>query len=259
MSVLEILRPDFRKQRDKPKIRVLLGVPCYRYMPAQTCRFITAMILHVARHRPEIELNTYFTDEMPVAECLHCSLEGKQDNGARNRMAETAIKENCDYLVMVDSDMDFGTGSDGSLLAKLLDQDRDIIAPLFIRRSAPYDLMAKRYLKEAGGYVSIAPEEAATMDTIEVHGVGFGMVAIKVDLLRRLPKPHFVFEMVNGVWTAEDLNFCSKARKQGFKVWCDTSILIDHLGGHRYRPQDGVVVEQRRRERDAQERRVRAA
>lgn len=61
---------------------------------------------------------------------------------------------------------------------------------------------------------------------IEVDAVGFGALLMQRDVLKRVPSPHFSFEMGAG----EDIYFCVKAKAAGVRIWLDGSYRLGHIG-----------------------------
>ncbi len=147
---------------------------------------------------------------------------------ARERLGDSALEMDCDYLFMVDDDM----LCPPDLFYQLAAHDKDIVAALAFTRNPDHKPVIYQTLE---GYdpVSNASYGLTKMvmnypkdQLVECDGVGFGAVLIKTEVLRKVPKPWF-FGMEQ---TGEDVAFCNKAKKAGFRVWMDTSIKLGHLG-----------------------------
>lgn len=66
----------------------------------------------------------------------------------------------------------------------------------------------------------------------EVDATGAACLAIKREVLEKMKKPYFKFEFdpETGVRTfGEDFYFCAEAKKLGYKIYVDTSIVTDHM------------------------------
>lgn len=62
----------------------------------------------------------------------------------------------------------------------------------------------------------------------EVDAVGFGCVMMKVQVLKDvMEKENSWFNPYPGF--GEDLSFCIRAKKSGYRIWCDSSIKVGHL------------------------------
>ena len=77
----------------------------------------------------------------------------------------------------------------------------------------------------------------------ECDGLGTGFLLIKKKVLTALFDKKFVakngfpfnfMQKKDGNDIGEDLAFCLRARKKGFKVWCDPSIPLRHVGEQSY-------------------------
>jgi len=144
---------------------------------------------------------------------------------ARNLAVETAIKGNADYILWIDDDMWIPPNT--HILEKLLDHDKDIVAPLFFVRRPPYmPLLFKRKVMADGMYTTFNNIMDYEPGLHQVDGIGFGVVLTKVDVFRRLEPPYFVMSDTFG----EDLFFCNKAINANFKIYCDTTIKVGHIG-----------------------------
>ena len=148
-------------------------------------------------------------------------------------------------MFMMDSDMD---SDEPLMLAKLLSHNVDIASPLFVRRSAPFDVLAMRYKKEENLWSAISVKEQRSRKLVEVDAVGFGCVLINMNVIKDMKFPWFVFEIFRGRRLPEDLNFCRKARRRGYRIYADTSLHLDHIGEHRYRVKEGTDLQEMREE-----------
>lgn len=143
---------------------------------------------------------------------------------SRNHLAEIAIKGEYDYILWLDSDMVFPA----DLLERLMEdiKDRDMVCGLYYRRQVPYSPVAFQKLERDGNTVSHEDLEDHPGEIFEVAGCGFGVVLMRTD---------FLFEMPGGWFTpmegvGEDCAFCIRFREHGFKIHCDPTIPIGHVG-----------------------------
>src|SRR6267142_1315026 len=146
---------------------------------------------------------------------------------ARERLAEGALELGAQWLLMIDDDM----LCPHDLFFKLVDNDKDICAPLAFTRNPNHKPVA--YETREGfdettrtrygftRYIENYPRNTL----FECDAVGFGAVLIKTDVLKKIPKPWF-FGMAQ---TGEDVTLCTKARRAGFRVWMDSRIKLGHL------------------------------
>lgn len=146
---------------------------------------------------------------------------------ARERIADTALSLNADYLFMIDDDMT----APPDLFELLYRHDVDIVAPLAFTRYPPhkpvlyelkngYDAIEnKKY------YINYPILDYPRNTLVQCDAVGFGSVLIKTDVFRSMKKPWFMTTSGAG----EDIHFCWSAGEAGKKIFMDTSIRLGHL------------------------------
>lgn len=149
---------------------------------------------------------------------------------ARNILAHKAIMDGFDRVLWIDSDMRF----DHDLLIRLgkhLDDGKEMVCGLYFTRKAPhrpciYKVLGQR--KEGEGVIPVADSftDYPKDSVFEVQGCGFGAVLMTVDLIKRVGA--LPFWPLEGF--GEDFSFCLRARQQSAKIWCDSSVKVDHLG-----------------------------
>jgi len=143
---------------------------------------------------------------------------------ARNTLA---LDFKGDYIFFIDDDvlppMD--------TLVKLLKHDKDIVAGLYFAKQRPhFPQMFRKSKKAKGRYDSII--EYPKDDLLEIDACGAGCMLIKKEVFDKLKKPFFQYipRGENTPRMGEDFYFCEKAKKAGFKIYCDTSIVCKHIG-----------------------------
>lgn len=183
----------------------------------------------------------------PVGEARFSLTASSLVYDARNNLAKQAIREGCDRILWLDSDMEFP----GDLMQRLaadLDEGRDFVSGLYFRRRAPlapvvYKQVDYRQSPEGALTPQAVPYDDYPKDSIiEVAGVGFGccMMTTKVveDMMKQFGLP---FSPILGF--GEDLSFCLRLTKMGIKMYCDTSIKCNHIGFYEYGESDYIAQE----------------
>ena len=136
-----------------------------------------------------------------------------------------------DYLLFIDDDQTF-TEAD---VLKIIQAQKPVIAGTVYMRIPPYRTCLFKWaseedrLKHEAGDKSIGLQNQEGFEgrgIIEVDAVGFGFVCIQTEVLRKTPKPWFTWE-TGGL--GEDITFCLKAKKAGFKIYAHTDIDIGHM------------------------------
>ena len=144
---------------------------------------------------------------------------------SRNLIVEHALEIGYDYILWVDSDMILPKDT----LLKLMAHNKDIVSGVYSYKVLHAEnCVAKRFIPtEEDTYEDISIKEIReTNGLIEIDGIGFGCVLTKVSIFKDIEKPYFKYEPDMG----EDIYFCRKAQKAGYKIYLDTSILAGHVG-----------------------------
>lgn len=146
---------------------------------------------------------------------------------ARNFMAQWAIEEKVDYLLMVDSDM--VPPVDG--LSNLLSNDVEVCLGWAVRGTSDDGLTSVVKLGRSLSDCYYASEIGA-MDgpLLEVRACGMCFALISTEVLGRFPRPWFEYhDRRDGSGISEDFDFCMKCGNAGVKVWVDTRVGCGHI------------------------------
>ena len=141
------------------------------------------------------------------------------------RAFEHAVEEGADWILALDYDsmptaeqLDHMLGVFGSRA------DIDALAPLQMRRGQDYPLMTQAGTKEV----------EITGEPLKVHTAHFGMTLLRVDSLKKLPKPWFCSKPdAKGEWSDDrqddDIWFWHQWRLSGNTIYIDPEARIGHL------------------------------
>lgn len=150
---------------------------------------------------------------------------------AREMIAEKAIELGCDWLLFIDDDSVFQP----QVLEQLLSHDVDIVSGLVFQRKSPfYPCIFK--LDDKNGNKDLYMLECIDKGLTEIDATGMAFTLIKTKIFKSIPRPWFVWgDKSLGIYVdkgglGEDLSFCIKAKRAGFKVYCDTDINVTHIG-----------------------------
>lgn len=194
-------------------MRTMIAIPCMDMVHTDFCRCLVGL------EKPE------------GTETVFCQSSLIYD--ARNTLAEMAIERGFDRVLWLDSDVTF----DPDLIRRLgehLDLGKDFVTGLYFSRRAPSHpvIYSSLYLaREAGKQRAVADhfDDYPRDDIFKVAGCGFGAVMMTVPMLRRVQEASALpFFPATGF--GEDLSFCLRATALGFKIWCDSSIKLGHVG-----------------------------
>lgn len=160
---------------------------------------------------------------------------GYQIDQIRNLIAEWG--KHHDYLFCVDSDIVLPNDT----LLKMIGWDVDVVSGLYIQRIPNTHTLEIYEDNGHGGVTNILWDNIKQrIGLMEIAGCGFGCVLINSNVLKQMEYPHFVYRSAisHANTYSEDVYFCQKAREAGFKIWCDTTILCDHVGSYTFKVQD---------------------
>lgn len=137
-----------------------------------------------------------------------------------------------DYLFSVDSDIAFPKDT----LKKLLQHDVDMVSGVYRQRKTQ-QILEIYVPNEHGGMVNVPYDLIKDKGLVSIVGCGFGCVLIKREVFEKIPYPQFFYHeaLDHNNTVSEDVDFCMKATKSGSKIYCDPTILCDHIGSATYR------------------------
>lgn len=148
-------------------------------------------------------------------------------SSARNRVVADLDK---DFLMFVDSDIIFPADA----IKKLLLANKDIIGGLYYKKGDG-NMPVAAIIDEDGEHHCIkeVPDKVFEVDAI---GTGFLLIkktvfdAFTAEKRKELGDPFNFWTKPDGGEDSEDWSFCRRAKKLGFKIWCDPTIEIGHIG-----------------------------
>lgn len=201
-------------------MHITIGLPLYNVMPIESfLSFIN--LIHETLNLVGIEKLSY----------SFINIKGLPVDQARNQIAKKFLEEKeSDYLLFLDSDMTFPQ----NLIKRLLAIDGDISSALAFKKWVPHlpTIYVQRNDEKFHSLVDYEPNKI-----IEVDACGMACCLIKRKVFEVIEQPFFKFEEIINRDTktieilGEDLSFCKKVRKTGFKIKVDTGLIAGHIGG----------------------------
>lgn len=160
----------------------------------------------------------------------------------RNLIADWVVK-GYDYLFSVDSDIAFAPDT----LAKMLAHDVDMVSGLYIQRKPGEHILEIYEPTATGGSTHMDYSKLRGKGLTEVVGCGFGCVLVKAEVFKAIGYPHFKYHSAldHRYTVSEDTDFCIKARRKGFKIYADPSILCSHTGSWTFKVGQGYKEDTR--------------
>lgn len=157
-----------------------------------------------------------------------CLVEGSLIYDARDMIAQYAVNNDFDYILYADSDMVF----DSEDLNKLLAHDQDIVSGLYVTRNGEKHNVAYKEVITRRRWPYRQPKlihDTQSEGYSPVAAIGFGFCLIKTSVIKSMLKRYkSLFEPKWGV--GEDIAFCLRARKCGYKIYVDRDVKLGHIG-----------------------------
>ena len=197
-------------------MKVLLGMPCIKNIPVKT---VGSLLRTVKQGSVDAML-----------------MEGSLVYDSRDTIANTAVQNDYDYVLYADSDMIF----DKSDLDKLLSHNADIVSGLYITRHGENQNVSYSKITTRRRFPFRSPKlehDTLTLGYSEIAAVGFGFCLIKCEVIKGMLKRYkSLFEPKWGV--GEDIAFCIRAKKCGYKIMIDRDVKLGHIGETVYGDRD---------------------
>lgn len=166
-----------------------------------------------------------------VGDCLLSFMMSSLVYDSRNKLVGQALKMEADYIMWFDSDMIFEPDTMERLLKDIEENDLDIVTGLYFNRRPPFTPVLFSELDEENGGATWDDYNKYPKDSLfEVAGCGFGCVLMKTDVLFDIAGKEGPtwFSPIGNI--GEDCAFCIRARRYGYKIMCDSSVKLGHVG-----------------------------
>lgn len=167
-------------------------------------------------------------------QCVFDFVRGYDCATARNNIAQQAINEESDFVLMVDNDVVLPSDA----LVNLLDGQKDVCLGYYAHRNAQNVYDGKTSVCRPGEYnytwqypaIELREMRERGEYKVQIHGGGMGCALIRTELFKRFEYPWF--DWVNykdrGV-LSEDLYFCEQCNKAKIPIYTDTRVGCGHL------------------------------
>lgn len=145
---------------------------------------------------------------------------------ARNLMAQWALEEGVDKLLMVDSDMVLPKDA----LSRLLDNDVDVCLGWYVHGTSDAETNMVKWGGRGYGDCFTASELAGMSGRVRVRAGGLGCALVDTGVFGRFQRPWFEYrDFKDGSALSEDYDFCRKCDAAGVPVWVDASVACGHI------------------------------
>ena len=147
---------------------------------------------------------------------------------SRDAIARYAVDNDYDYVLYCDSDMVF----DKDNLMRLLSHNVGICSGLYVTRAGERKNVAYKKIITRRRFPYRQPKlivDDTSSGFGPVSACGFGFCLVKCSVLKCMYKYYkSLFEPFKGV--GEDIAFCIRAKRIGFKTFIDRDVKLGHVG-----------------------------
>ena len=157
---------------------------------------------------------------------------------ARNVIASNAINDGFDRVLWLDSDMMVPKDAMKRLAAHL-NAGKEMVSGLYFgRRNRCNPMIQDKLDWSASPDGNVSVESTSYLDfpknaLFEIAGCGFGCVMTSVRILKDMVEKYGApFTPMLGM--GEDVSFCWRARQHGYKIYCDSTLTLGHIGQYVY-------------------------
>jgi len=195
-------------------MKICVLQPTYRYISVQTYMSMVNLLNHFLTKGDLIQYA--ISDQVKI-------------DHVRNHLVGQVLNSGMDfdYVLWIDSDSVFSVQQ----VEELIKHDKDIVSGLYYKRRAK-DLEAVAFQDVGDKYISIIPESGLQ----EVEAVGFGFILMKQKVIEEMFKEYgirqFEFQYFDesNEYKSEDITWCERVKKLGYKIWLDADCRIGHYG-----------------------------
>ena len=179
--------------------------------------------------------------DIQIGSICGCSVVSR----ARNLLAKDMLESKCDFLLFIDSDINFEPDDIFRLMAWGTDPKKGIVAAVPRTRNE-----SKVYIATLD-YDTNGDLTMNGMGLVRAKRVATAFMLVRREVFETLEKKHpewayydsktdrtlscmFDFQLADEGYIGEDFLFCDRVRSHGFEVWIDPSITLGHMGVQEY-------------------------
>ena len=197
--------------------RILIAVPCHEMVHADFTRSLMEL------ERPE---DAEIGFSMITATLIYT---------ARTLIANKAVEMGFDKVLWIDSDMTFPPDTLIRLSRDMDEHDLDMVCGIYFTRKTPVMPSIHKHLHweiREDGWVDTDCRCYTDYPENSLFGIaccGFGCVMTSARLLKDMNEKYgSPFYPLMGM--GEDTTFCWRATRNGYRIFCDSSVKIGHIG-----------------------------
>ncbi len=201
-------------------MKIAIGVPCPELIPISFAKNL-------------IEIITTTSKMKGLESLVMIDAQGVRTDKNRNTILKKVLDGGFDYILWLDADMIFPP----DIILTYMDVSFDVIGCLYFKRRHPF--MPIGYVKGDNPlrpFKILNPDEIPEHSVLEVDGLGFGGMMVKLDVYRSMGDDmwmnydsgfHLPFENEHSL--THDLVFCRKAQEYGYKILLHSDVRPAHI------------------------------
>lgn len=199
--------------------KVFIALPIRRYIEPECLETIYTKIYR--------ENDTYIIGDF-------CQMRGSPNiYMQRYNLAQRFLKTDCDYYLYLDTDQTIV--SPDNAIELMVQADKDILSPIIVRRFFPHlpaCISKERYSRiRKGQDQGFFEDFRQYKDPFEVYYCCGGLVLIKRKVIEQVKDPFKpVYDERTKDLLSVDYSLFYKAKKLGFRCWCDPRLTVAHIG-----------------------------
>lgn len=154
---------------------------------------------------------------------IQSKAHGQSPARNRNLIIGQALEHDCTHIMFIDDDVQVPL----DIIPRLLVHDKDIVTGLYLMRNFPHQPIIFDKSLDDGRCLNHFMAEGET-GLIPIVNCGLGAVLIKTEVFKKMPKPWITLGEAEPDHWCDDISFFNRARKLGFKLYCDLTVLVGH-------------------------------
>jgi len=196
-------------------MKLLIAVPCMDYLDVAFVRSLTALVQKLTRDGVDFELR------LRDGSLVYC---------ARDDLSFEAFHEGFTHVLWLDSDIVF----DDDIFDRLYKTGKSFVSGVCRSRRRSFGYCVYRNLEPAEKHTSIKDR------LFMIDGCGFAAVLIETKILKDVWDANNETCFTPTQDFGEDLQFCFRARKLGYRIYCEPAVKCGHVGRVVVRPEDDI-------------------
>lgn len=198
-------------------MKLLIAVPCMDYLDVAFVRSLLGLTKRLTQEGVDYEVRLR---------------DGCLVYIARDDLSFEAIEEGFTHVLWLDSDIVF----EDDIFDKLLATGKPFVTGACRGRRKSFGWCVYRNLEPVERHTELKDH------LFMVDGCGFAIVLIETKILKAVKEANNDTCFSPTQDYGEDMQFCLRARKLGWRIWCEPAVKVGHVGRVVVRPDDVTAL-----------------